>query len=40
MKVDVLVTSATPAGLALKNATSTIPIVVAIQGLSAPFFDP
>jgi putative tryptophan/tyrosine transport system substrate-binding protein len=32
MKVDVLVTSATPAGLALKNATSTIPIVVATMG--------
>jgi putative ABC transport system substrate-binding protein len=32
MKVDVLVTSGTAPGLALKNATSTIPIVVATMG--------
>ena len=32
MKVDVIVTSSTPAALAAKNATSTIPIVLAIAG--------
>src|SRR6516164_8371425 len=32
MKVDVLVTAGTAPGLALKNATSTIPIVVATMG--------
>ena len=31
-KVDVLVTYSTPAGIAAKNATSTIPIVVAAMG--------
>src|SRR5882762_467127 len=32
LKVDVIVTSGTPGGLAAKNATSTIPIVLASGG--------
>ena len=32
MKVDIIVTSSTPAALAAKSATSTIPIVLAIAG--------
>ena len=32
MKVDVIVTSGTPGGLAAKNATTTIPIVMASGG--------
>jgi ABC-type uncharacterized transport system substrate-binding protein len=46
LKVDVIVTSGTPGGLAAKNATSTIPIVLAsggdfvADGLVASFFRP
>lgn len=32
LKVEVLVTDSTPAGLAAKRATSTLPIVLAIAG--------